>query len=106
MPVKYRAFFLCHTWGLGRNPAELQGVQVQGEHGLPQQVAKCGDFRDFHYSEYEDTRTESHENRRIGPCEALIGELRTELSQNDATITLHGRGNIHNRVPMSYKVFL
>ena len=63
-------------------------------------------FRDFHYSEYEDTRTESHENSRMGPCESLIGELRTALSRNDATITLHGRGNIHNRVPMSYKVFL
>ena len=63
-------------------------------------------FRDFHYSEYEDSRTESHENSRMGPCEALIGELRTELSQNDATITLHGRGNIHNRVPMSYKEYL
>ena len=63
-------------------------------------------FRDFHYSEYEDTRTESHENSRMGPCESLIGELKTDLSQNDATITLHGRGNIHNRVPMSYKVFL
>jgi len=61
-------------------------------------------FRDFHYSEYDDTRTESHENSRMGPCESLIGKLRTELSQNDATITLHGRGNIHNRVPMSYKV--
>ena len=47
-------------------------------------------FRDFHYSEYEDSRTESHEHSRMGPCEALIGELRTELSQNDATITLHG----------------
>ena len=39
--------FLCHTWGLGRPPAELWGVQVQGEHGLPQQVAINGVFWQF-----------------------------------------------------------
>ena len=64
-------------------------------------------FRDFHYSEYEDTgRPEAHQNGRMGPCEALIEKLRSELSQDDATITLHNRGNVHNRVPWSYQVFI
>ena len=63
-------------------------------------------FRDFHYSEYEDTRRpEAHQNGRSGPCEALIEKLRSELSQDDATITLHNRGNVHNRLPLSYQVF-
>ena len=38
---------MCHTWGLGRTPAELQGGQVEGEHGAAQQVAKYGVFRMF-----------------------------------------------------------
>lgn len=63
-------------------------------------------FRDFHYSEYEDTRRPAHQNSRSGPCEALIEKMRSEFSQDDATITLHNRGNVHNRVPLSYKVSL
>ena len=38
---------MCHTWGLGHTPAELQGGQVEGEHGAAQQVAKYGVFRTF-----------------------------------------------------------
>ena len=37
-------WFMCHTWCLGRTPGELHGVQVHGEHGLPQQVAINGVF--------------------------------------------------------------
>ena len=38
---------MCHTWGLGRTPAELRGVEVEGDHGGAQQVAKYGVFRTF-----------------------------------------------------------
>ena len=38
---------MCHTWCLGRTPAELRGGQVEGEHGAAQQVAKYGIFRTF-----------------------------------------------------------
>ena len=31
---------MCHTWGLARSPAELQGGQVQGHQGVPLQVKK------------------------------------------------------------------
>ena len=60
--------------------------------------------RDFHYGENEDIRRPAQENGRSGPCEILIERLRTELSQDDATITIHNRGNVHNRVPLSYEV--
>ena len=56
------------------------------------------------YRDYEDIRRPAQENGRSGPCEILIERLRTELSQDDATITIHNRGNVHNRVPLSYEV--
>ena len=38
---------MCHTWGLGRSPAELQGGQVQGHQGVPLQVKKHSLFSRF-----------------------------------------------------------
>ena len=34
------SWFMCHTWGLARSPAELQGGQGQGHQGVPLQVKK------------------------------------------------------------------
>ena len=34
------SWFLCHTWGLARSRAELQGGQGQGHQGVPLQVKK------------------------------------------------------------------
>ena len=61
-------------------------------------------YRDYHYGENEDFRRPAQENGRSGPCEILIERLRAELSQDDSTITIHNRGNVHNRVPLSYEV--
>ena len=33
---------MCHTWGLARSPAELQGGQGQGHQGVPLHVAHQG----------------------------------------------------------------
>ena len=35
---------MCHTWGLSQSPAELHGVQVQGDHGGPLQVTQRTTF--------------------------------------------------------------
>ena len=63
-------------------------------------------FRDYHNNAYEDTRRPGYDGSMTGgPCGALIEKLRTEFSQNDATIRLRTRGNVHNRGPMSCQVF-
>ena len=63
-------------------------------------------YRDYHYGENEDIWRPAQENQngRSGPCEILIERLRAELSHDDSTITIHNRGNVHNRVPLSYEV--
>ena len=33
---------MCHTWGLFRSPAELQGGEGQGHQGVPLLVARLG----------------------------------------------------------------
>ena len=38
---------MCHTWGLARSPAELQGGQGQGHQGVPLQVKKHSLFSRF-----------------------------------------------------------
>ena len=38
---------MCHTWGLARSPAELQGGQGQGHQGVPLQVKKHSLFSQF-----------------------------------------------------------
>ena len=38
---------MCHTWGLARSPAELQGGQGHGHQGVPLQVKKHSLFSRF-----------------------------------------------------------
>ena len=61
--------------------------------------------RDYHYNykEYED-RNPDYGNSKMGPCEALINKFKEELSNDDATVRLQSRGNVHNSFPMSYQV--
>ena len=44
-------WFMCHTWGLRRTPAELRGVEVEGDHGGPLQLQHVA-----HEPSYVDTK--------------------------------------------------
>ena len=50
---------MCHTWGLGRSPAELQGGQVQGHQGVPLQVKKHSLFSRFSITDEKRELTET-----------------------------------------------
>ena len=46
---------MCHTWGLARLPADLQGGQRGGHHEGPLHVVHYGDFWRFCEGNDNDT---------------------------------------------------
>ena len=73
---------MCHTWGLARSPAELQGGQGQGHQGVPLQVKNHSLFSRFSFV--------------ISTCLAIAPEyVRSQYPISQKRSSLEGAQYIH-----------